>query len=69
LQHFVTSKLFKVIFIDFFLENKNWEIQFLRVEPYFLKKKYIRSPGREPAMVLRYVCRRYPRVCQRDQIH
>jgi hypothetical protein len=40
LQHFVTSKLFKVNFTIFFAKNKNEEIQFFRGEPYFFKKKY-----------------------------
>jgi hypothetical protein len=33
---------------------KIWEIQFLRGELYFFKKKKISSPGGEPAMVLQY---------------
>jgi hypothetical protein len=48
LQHFVTSKLFKVVFFA----KKNEEIQFLRGEPYYFKKINIRSPNGEPAMVL-----------------
>ena len=56
MQYFVTFKLLKVIFTHFFgKKNKNWEIQFLRDEPYFFKKKKIHSPGGEPAMVLRYI--------------
>ena len=53
LQYFVVSKPFKIIFTDFFVKNKIWEIHFWRGEPYFFKKINIRSPGDEHAMVLR----------------
>ena len=36
MQHFATSKLFKVIFTIFVPKNKNWEILFLRGELFFL---------------------------------
>ena len=54
MQHFFNSKLFKVIFTNFFAKNKNSKIQILRGEPYFFKKINIRSPGGELAMVLQY---------------
>ena len=42
MQYFVISKLFMVIFTDIFLQNENWEIQFLWNEPYFFKiNKYL----------------------------
>ena len=41
------------IWMNFLLQNKNWEIQFLRGEPYFSKKKN-RSPGGKHVMVLQY---------------
>ena len=55
LQHFVTSKLFKVIFTDFFFAKK----QKLRNSVFerwtlFFQKISIRLPGGEPAMVLWY---------------
>ena len=34
-------------------------MQFLRGEPHFSKKKNIRLPGGEPAMVLRYIQQRW----------
>ena len=37
LQSFGVSKPFKVIFTNFLLKIKKWEIQFLRGEPYFFK--------------------------------
>ena len=37
------------------LENKIEKFNFLKGEPYLCPKKKTRSPGDEPAMVLRYV--------------
>jgi hypothetical protein len=55
LQRFVTSKLFKVIFTDFFAKKQKLRNSvFERRTLFFQKKINIRSPGGELAMVIRY---------------
>jgi hypothetical protein len=39
LPHFVTSKLFKVIFTDFFAKKQKLRNSVMRGEPYFFKNK------------------------------
>ena len=46
MQNFVVSKPFKVIFIDFLLENKNWEIQLSERRTFIFPKKNIYSFAR-----------------------
>ena len=56
MQHFVTSKLFKVIFTDFFAKKQKLRNSvFEKTNLIFSKKINIRSPGGEPAMVSRQV--------------
>jgi hypothetical protein len=57
LQNFVTSKLFKVIFTNFFFAKKRKieKFSFCEVNLIFSKKINILWPGGEPAMVLRYL--------------
>jgi hypothetical protein len=53
LQHFVTSKLFEVIFTDFWLKKQKLRNSVYERRTLFFQKNNIRLPGGELAMVLR----------------